>query len=177
MNLGSCNEIVENKLILLYIVDKIKIPINNLQFTKIITENNFMNYFIFQQVLTELCESKYLLCEKLEGKSVYSISKSGSEVLKYFINKIPIGLKKRIDNLAALLRKRVKNEINIIADYIQEAENIYYVNCKAQENDFVLMEVKLMVGSKNDARVICDNWKKHSQAIYPEIINSLLKLK
>ncbi|HPD01451.1 MAG TPA: DUF4364 family protein, partial [Acetivibrio sp.] len=28
---------------------------------------------------------------------------------------------------------------------------------------------------KNDARRICENWKKNSQTIYSEIIESLLK--
>jgi len=30
-------------------------------------------------------------------------------------------------------------------------------------------------GNENDARRICENWKKHSQEIYSEIIESLIK--
>ena len=42
-------ELAENKLLMLYILKSIKDPISNAQFTEIILENNFMNYFIFQQ--------------------------------------------------------------------------------------------------------------------------------
>ena len=37
-------ELAENKLLLLYIFDKIKIPITNNKITQIILENNFINY-------------------------------------------------------------------------------------------------------------------------------------
>ena len=47
-------ELAENKLLMLYILKSIKDPISNAQFTEIILENNFMNYFIFQQYLSEL---------------------------------------------------------------------------------------------------------------------------
>jgi len=40
MSIVSNKELAENKLILLYIIDKVNIPISNLQITKIILENN-----------------------------------------------------------------------------------------------------------------------------------------
>ena len=36
-------------------------------------------------------------------------------------------------------------------------------------------ELKAAVGTKTDARAICENWKNHSSEIYAEIINSLIK--
>jgi len=47
MSIVSNKELAENKLILLYIIDKVNIPISNLQITKIILENKFMNYLCF----------------------------------------------------------------------------------------------------------------------------------
>jgi len=40
MSIVSNKELAENKLILLYIIDKVNIPISNLQITKIILEIN-----------------------------------------------------------------------------------------------------------------------------------------
>jgi len=59
MSIVSNKELAENKLILLYIIDKVNIPISNLQITKIILENKFMNYFMLQQLLNELCTSNW----------------------------------------------------------------------------------------------------------------------
>ena len=47
MAITNNRELAENKLILLYIVDKLNMPVSNLQLTKIVMENKLMNYFIF----------------------------------------------------------------------------------------------------------------------------------
>ncbi|MCX7711622.1 MAG: DUF4364 family protein [Clostridia bacterium] len=175
MSLGSSRELAENKLILLYIIDKINIPINNLQITKIILENRYMNYFLLQQFLNELCENNLLSSAENDGKAFYTITPSGKQTLSYFVNLIPVGIKKRIDDSFAFLKKRIKNDTYITADYTPESENEYIVSCKVCEDDFSLIDLEIMVGTKNDARSICENWKKHSQQIYSEIIQSLIK--
>jgi hypothetical protein len=38
-----------------------------------------------------------------------------------------------------------------------------------------LIDLRIMVGTRSDARAICDNWKKHSQKIYAEMIESLTR--
>jgi hypothetical protein len=48
-SLGSNREKAQNKLILLYIIDTISIPVSNLQVTKLILDKKFMNYFLLQQ--------------------------------------------------------------------------------------------------------------------------------
>lgn len=175
MSLGSSRELAENKLILLYIIDKINLPINNLQITKIILENRYMNYFLLQQFLKELCESGLLSPQEKEGKTFYTITNSGKQTLSYFVNLIPVGIKTRIDESFTSLKKRIKNETYITADYTPESENEFIVSCKVSEDKFSLIDLDIMVGTKSDARAICENWKKHSQKIYSEIIESLIK--
>jgi len=174
-NLGSNRELAENKLILLYIIDKINMPVSNLQITKIILENKFMNYFLLQQFLDELQTNGFLIRTLNENKNYYSITASGKQTLNYFLNLIPVGIKTRIDDTTASIQKNIKNETLITADFIPERENEYIVNCKVHEDDFSLIDLSVMVGTRADARMICDNWKNHSQAIYSEIIDSLTR--
>lgn len=174
-SLGSNRELAENKLILLYIIDKINVPVSNLQITKLILENKFMNYFFLQQYLNELCSSGFLHQKEEDSKTFYSITESGKQTLNYFINLIPTGIKGRIDNTIFSIRKKIKNETHITADFIPERENEYIVSCKVHEDDFSLIDLKITVGTKNDARRICRNWEKYSHEIYPEIINILIK--
>ena len=61
------------------------------------------------------------------------------------------------------------------ADYFPESENKFEVVLKTAERDFLLLDLKATVGTKNDALNICENWKKHSPEIYSEIIDSLTK--
>lgn len=175
MNIASNRELAENKLILLYIVDKINMPISNLQMTKLVMENKFMNYFIFQQFLDELCNLKYISSKVIDNKTYYSITPSGKQTLEYFINHIPKGLMLIIDNYISEMRKNIRNETFIKADFTPESESEFTVTCQVQEDTFSLIDLKISVGTKSDARDICKNWKKHSQTIYSEIIESLIK--
>jgi len=93
MSIVSNKELAENKLILLYIIDKVNIPISNLQITKIILENKFMNYFMLQQLLNELCTSNYLLYKNIDNKAFYTITPLGKQTLSYFTGHIPQGIK------------------------------------------------------------------------------------
>lgn len=175
MSLGSNRELAENKLILLYIIDKINIPVSNLQITRLILENKFMNYFLLQQYLNELCDSNFLSSNLIDTKTSYTITPNGKQTLSYFLNLIPAGIKSTIDSIIPDIKKSIRNETLITADFTPERENEYIVECKVNEDDFLLIDLKVLVGTKNDARTMCENWKKHSQAIYSEIIDSLTR--
>ncbi len=168
-------ELAENKLILLYIISMANMPISNLQITKIILENQFMNYFIFQQFLNELCELEYLSSDIIDSKTFYTITASGKQTLDYFTNHIPFGVKNNIDRSMTEIRKRIRNETLIKADYTPESENEFIVKCQVHEDNFSLIDLEISVGTKSDCNTICENWKKFSNQIYGEILESLIK--
>lgn len=172
---GNNKELAANKLILLYIIDKLNMPVSNLQITKLIMENSLMNYFFLQQFLNELCDDNLLSSEVVDNKTFYTITGTGKNTLKYLDYLIPINVKNKIDNTIKTVRKKIRNETSITAEFIPESENKYMVNCSVREDDFTLIELKVAVGNRNDARNICDNWKNYSQHIYSEIIESLTK--
>ena len=174
-SLGSNKEVVENKLILLYLIEKINVPVSNLQITKLILENKFMNYFLLQQFLNELVEGKFLETEASGEKALYKITEPGKQSLGYFSGLIPSGIKGRIDNSISAIKKNIRNETLITADFMPESENEFIASCKVGEDNFTLMEISVTVGTRNDARTICNNWKNHTRDIYAEIINILTK--
>jgi len=175
MSFSGNKELAENKLILLYIIDKINLTVTNLQITKVILENKFMNYFTLQQLLNELCESNFLNILDSNEKEAFNITDSGKQTLSFFQNLIPLGIKSRIDDSILEIKRNIKTELLITADFVAESETEYFVNLKMNEEHFNLIELKLAVGTKNDARLICNNWKDNTQDIYSEIINILLK--
>lgn len=174
-SLGSTREQAQNKLILLYVIDKLEMPAGNLQLTRLILEYGFMNYFLLQQYLNELCDSGHLIPEPEDGKTTYRITPQGREALALFPGLIPPGIKARIDNTITGIRKDIRNETLVTADFIPESENQYFVSCSVGEDKFPLAQLKVMVGTRHDAHRICENWKAHAQAIYVEILESLNK--
>lgn len=175
MGFSSSKELAENKLILLYIIDRIDMPMSNTHLTSVVLENKFMNYFLLQQFLKELCDSSFLECKLIEEKNYYSITETGKQTLSYFHHLIPNGIKGIIDSGLQDIKRRIKNETLITANYVPESENEYSVHCKISEDSFSLIDLKITVGTKNDALLMCNNWKQYSQEIYSEIIEILTR--
>ncbi len=103
------------------------------------------------------------------------ITERGKNTLKLLGHLIPINIRNKIDSTIKTARKKIRNETLVTADFIPESENKYTVNCSVHEDDFSLIDLKIAVGTRNDARCICDNWKNYSQQIYSEIIESLTR--
>lgn len=168
-------ETAENKVFILYFMKKIRMAVGDIQFIKIMLENRFMNYFYFKQYLSELIEEGLLAIWRQEGQQFYEINEKGLEVLSMFESILPAGLKKRVDESITPIRKNIRMETFISADYSTENEDDYSVSCKIKEDDFSLIDLKITAGSKDDARTICNNWKNYPQEIYMEILETLLK--
>ncbi|KHD38514.1 hypothetical protein NL50_03160 [Clostridium acetobutylicum] len=168
-------ELAENKLLLLYILHKLEFPISKNQFTEIILENNFMNYFILQQYISELISSNFVKSEQKDNKHSVSITHSGTKVLNLFINRLSIDKKDLIDKYISSNLHNIKNAISVTADYTIANKNSFIVDLKAIENDITLIDIKLNVVSNKQARDLCNKWKSSSSEIYNKIINLLTK--
>lgn len=168
-------DLAENKLLLLYIFRSLKIPVSRNLITEIVLENNFINYFILQQYLTELKSSSFIddLYEN-ENHSL-QITESGIRALNFFENRISDDKKARIDNYIDNNINNIKNEISIAADYTIEATNNYLVNLRAVEQNLTLIDLKLSVPTNKQARDLCAKWKENSSEIYNKIISLLIK--
>lgn len=174
-SLGSTNEIAQNKLILLYVFKKIEIPLSSLQVYKIILENNFMNYFVLQHSLDELAVQGMLAASRDGGRHVYTLTPDGDKMMGLFLNKLPAGIKKRIDDSAKSIRKQIRNETLITADYTPESETEFVVHLGVREDSFPLIDIKMTVGTKKDAMEICRKWKENSTSMYSEIVKNLTR--
>lgn len=169
-------EIAENKLILLYLLNKLELGVTDLHIVKLVRENNLMNYFILQSQLSELKKAS-LVIQKLsdDDRLLYYITNKGKEMLSMLGDMIPPGIRMVIDDIFMKAKKEIRQQSQITADFTPESDSFFYVTCTANEVDFDLIKVDIGVGSRSDAFQITSNWKKHSAQIYSEIMQALLK--
>ncbi len=175
MFLDSTEELAQNKLLLLYIIDKSKKPLTNSQISEFVLENNYMNYFLIQQFLGELVDSKFIEFSSLKEKKSYSILQKGKLTLHYFEDRIPENIKEDINSKLKIKEKDFERESQIVSNYFKKNENEYIVNLKLVENDITLFSLYLNVVSKKQAKMICKQWKKQPDSIYKQIFNILLE--
>lgn len=167
-------ELAENKLLLLYVLNKIKLPISNNHITQIILENNFINYFTLQQYLTELVSSSFIKDIDDSGNHRFMITEKGAKVLSLFENRISNSKIDTIDNYLKNHIENIKKEVAVTANYTIENKDNYIVNLKALENDSILIDIKINVGSNKQAKDLCQKWKSNSSELYNKIINLLI---
>lgn len=168
-------ELAENKLLLLYILQKIKLPVSKNQLTEIILKNNFINYFTLQQYIAELIAADFVQYNELDEKRKLTVSPAGDKVLNMFINRISESKKNMIDKYIAENINQIKNDISLTADYTLANDNSFTVNLKAVENNITLIDLKLNVVTNKQARELCKKWKTNSSELYTQILKVLIE--
>jgi hypothetical protein len=167
-------EKAENKVFLLYFMNRVRIPVSNMQLTRIMLENRYMNYFLLQQGIHEMQQDNLIITETRENIDYYTPSPDGLKMLEMFIDLIPLGIRTRLDKNIDAIRSVMRLETSVVAEFTLENEDEYEVKCKILEDFKPLIDIRLSVGSREDARSICNNWKTHAKEIYPEVIAVLL---
>lgn len=176
MKLAYDNDtLVENKALILYVLDKIGKPVGNTALLKLITGINNMNYFYFQQFLLDLIETKYIINYKENKEMIYEITPEGKQALNLVKDLIPGYLKFKVDNNFKKDLRDIENELSVTADFTPNGENDFTVKCQIIENNKTIFEVQTFATSADQAKEIVDNWLKNSASIYPKILEVLIK--
>ena len=166
--------LAENKVLILYILEKIDGEIVEDGLYKIISSINNVNYFYFKQVLTDLIDSKLVGIYTKDEEPLIKITSEGKNALSLTKEVLPGILKLKADNVFKKELLSIEAESSVIAEFIPKNEHDYTIKCKIVENNETIFEVKTYVGSRERAKRIVDNWNKNAQEIYPEILNLLL---
>lgn len=162
------------KLIILYMLNKVKFPLTNAQLSRFFLDNDYTDYFTLQKVISELIDSHLISVETIRNTSYYHITSDGGETLGFFVNRIPGGIMDDMDSFLMKNKYELRNEVGTIADYYKSTNQDYIVHCQVKEGRSTLIELNISVPTKDTASAMCSNWKDSSQEIYSFIMKSLM---
>ena len=166
----------ENKLLLLYLIEKMDLPLSRSQITDYIREDDFMDYYTLQQSLADMVDGGYLDVTKDNNNTIYTITDEGLQTLEYFEEHIPITIRSKINQYIKDNRKDIKRAFENTATFFPNAENDeFVVKCGVYEDGRVLMELSISVDTRDQARIIQNNWKANAKTLYGDIIGILAK--
>ena len=169
-------KLAENKLILLFLLQKMNLSLSNNEICQFALERNIMDYFNVQQYLSELSDADFLEPFTDNGTTKYSITPEGENVLEFFQNRIPEWMRNAANEYILNNKNRIKSEYETVANYFPEINGEYLVKCAVYGIDGQqIMEVDVVVPTKHQAQIICSNWKKNVNTIYGTIFSSLIK--
>ena len=174
MKLTSDDEtLAENKVLILYILNKVGKSISNDALLNLVLAVTDMNYFYFQQFLLDLIHDGYVVSYIKEEEQVYSITEEGKKALDLTEDIVPGIMKLKIDSKLKPVLDNIEDSSSIVAEYTPRSENDYIVTCKIIENNQTIFEVQTFAGSPEKAKAIAENWKEHASEIYPKMMELL----
>jgi len=171
----SENQQIEHKIMLLYLMHKMDIPLSNSQITQFALEEHYMNFYSVQQYLKEMVDIEYLDSSTDNNTTRYTITGDGIKALDTFASYVPSHLKTRVTKYVALNRNEVMKGFETTANHFYDRDTgEYIVKCGVYDYDTLLMEINLSVVNREQALIICNNWKKNVGSLHAQIINILL---
>ena len=176
MKITSDNEtLAENKVLILYLLNKVHKPITNDNLYKLVLSAIDMNYFYFQQFLLDLISADFIISYQKEDQTVYELTSHGKTTLDLTLDILPGIIKLKADTNLKSMLENIENEHSIIAEFTPRSEDHYTVVCKIMENNETVFEIKTFAGSRDEAKKIVDNWKNNAEIIYPNLLETLTK--
>lgn len=170
---------VENKLIILYLINRMVLPMSRAQITDVVLDGEFMDYYTLQQNLSEMVEMGFLDASQ-ENTGDYNttrfvMTEDGSSTLGFFEKRISFATRQAINRYTNENRDEIKKDYEKTATYFPDDENDEFrVKCGIYEDERALLEVFVTVDTREQAKLIQTNWRTNAE-MYGRIISVLMK--
>lgn len=163
---------VENKLLVLLAVDQLG-PLTNLQLLQFLAENDLMDYITLQLALGELMEAGHLEKTPHALGPLYALTLEGRESLALFARRIPHSSRMLVKGGAAQWKARFQREKQVLSDFHRQEDGTYSLTLRLMEKDQPLLEMTLVLPSRDMADHLSRNWPKAAGDFYGFLIREL----
>ena len=169
---------VEDKLLLLYLINRMEFPMSRAQVTDFVNDADFMDYYTIQQTLAVLVEGGHLDAteENALDKNTtrYVVTGEGQTTLDFFEKHISWSKRQAIDNYINENRGKIKKDYENTATYFPNMDNDeFLVKCGVYEDKRALLELVVSVDTREQAKLIQSNWRANASGLYQRIIEAL----
>ena len=170
---------VENKLIILYLINRMELSMSRAQITDFVIAKDFMDYFVLEQTMSDMLEQGLLTSTQENAQDVtttrYTITNDGYMSLEFFEEHIPKPVRNLINSYVKENRGRVKRDYEVSASYFPNIENNdFQVKCGVYEDKRVLLELSISVDTREQAKIIQNNWHGNASGLYQRIIEAMI---
>lgn len=171
---NSTDDLILEKLIVLYILNNLEEDVTDSQLTQIISKTDVMNYFTLMVILQKMIESKFIMCYTKNNRTLYAITQSGLEVLIYFQNRIPDFFIEKIDKYLKESSEEIYSSvIKKQSSYSLQGDSSYAVTLIIIEGRKNVMTINMSVDSEVEAKELCKKWNHSYRDKYTEILDIL----
>jgi hypothetical protein len=167
-----------NKLTLLFVLDKMEIPLTENSIIDICTSrNSWLTYMECKEILWQLIEVGFVYNtnnESEEGR--FGITVDGRNCLSHFFLRIPQSLREQIAIFTKENRMNFKRSQEYVSDYYKNPDGSHTVVLKIKEPliSQPLLEIKLKAPSRHAAILACKKWKDKAPNVFEYLYDSVI---
>ena len=166
-------ELAEDKVLILYLLNKIFDGIKKDNLYKIVSSSKDINYFYFQELIADLMSANLICSFEQDEESFIKITTEGKNALELTKSLLPGLLKLKADTIFKEENSNIVEESSVVTEFIPKDENNYTITCKIVEQNETIFEVSVYAASREKAKQISDNWKSNATTLYPKILELL----
>ncbi|MBR2289410.1 MAG: DUF4364 family protein [Clostridia bacterium] len=167
------DSLAENKLLIMYILQKINHPVSYKELLELVISISDMNYFDFQQFLQDLLDDGFILKYLQNDEELIELTEEGKKSLSLTIDMLPGIIKLKVDSSFKEQYNKIKDEFSVYARYTPITETNFTITCKIIENSQTIFNLETFADSREQAKQIVNNWNNNAEKIYPEILRLL----
>lgn len=171
------DESTNNKLLLLFVLDKLEMPISEELLLEICSiDNLWIPYLYCKQILHELINSGFVTKVQTNNNGfLVALTTDGRTCLAHFYNDIPVSVQ---EDVAAFIKEhrinyRKKQEFQ--ADYFRNADGSFTVSLKILEVSQPLVDLKFVVANRAIATSIYNSWNDKAPEVYRALFDILVE--
>lgn len=167
-----------NKLIFLFVMDKMEIPLTEDSIIDICTSrNNWLKYMDCKDVMWQLLDVGYIAKTVNEDATIYNITHEGRNCLSLsnFYLKIPISTREEITAFAKENRMDFKRSQEYIGKYFKNNDGSYTTALKIKDplQSQNMFEIKIVLPSRKSAVNATKKWQKKAPQIFENVYEIL----
>ena len=165
-----------NKLIVLFVFDKMESPLSERTVLEMCTAGNaWLNYMDCKELLPRLLEDGFICrISSTEEEPLYTITSDGRESLHNFYINIPKSVRDEISSFVKKNSGKLRNRQECKSDYYQNVDGTYTVFVKILAPVQPMLELKFVVPDKKTAQNIYKNWERKASDLYSAIYDTLV---
>lgn len=176
---GFTLDSTQNKLLLLFVFDKMEMPLTEESLSDLCcNSNNWLDYLNFKLALGQLIDANFIYRTNTNTTNapLYTITPEGRVCLAHFFVKLPSSLREIISNCVKINRLNYRRKQEYFSDYHKNADSTYDVILKILEptQQQSTLEIKINVPTRNNANYIYSQWKDKASNVYQLIYDYLL---
>jgi len=162
----------EQRLVVLYALEQLQ-PCTELQLLQFFADNDIMNYFDMMIALQGLCARGQAVRSQRRAGYLYQPTPAGEEALQLFGGRVPMSVKKLLEETGASWRERFAQEDQYGFDIRQTSRGEFEVTLSVREQDMDTLRLSLALPTRDLARQLAERWPQKAGQIYEYVIRTL----